>query len=146
MRKIIFYALIAYGVTFYLPQTQSWQTIRALLPGKEIAASTQGPWTGSTASRVLPANAGIVTQILPDDTVGRRHQKFILKLSSGNTVLIAHNIDIAPRIAELKEGDVVEFNGVFEMNKNGGVVHWTHHDPSGKRAGGWLKHNGRFYK
>jgi hypothetical protein len=90
--------------------------------------------------------AGIVADVLPDDRRGSRHQRFILRLPDGATVLVAHNIDVAPRIDGLREGDRVEFHGEFEWNDRGGVVHWTHHDPQGRRDGGWLRHGGRTYR
>jgi hypothetical protein len=89
---------------------------------------------------------GIVIKILPDDNDGSRHQRFILKLHSGQTLLIAHNTDLAPRLPSLKEGDTVAFNGEYEWNSKGGVVHWTHRDPSGRHMAGWLKHNGQTYQ
>lgn len=89
---------------------------------------------------------GVVSKLLADDNDGRRHQRFILALSSGQTILIAHNIDLAPRIATLKPGDSVAFNGVYEWNEKGGVVHWTHHDPAGRHQAGWLKHAGQTYQ
>ena len=83
---------------------------------------------------------------LSDDEDGSRHQRFIIALRSGQTLLVAHNIDIAPRIASLREGDVVRFSGVYEWNEKGGVIHWTHRDPNGLHAGGWLSHNGQTYR
>ena len=97
-------------------------------------------------SDVQVKGSGIVIRILNDDNKGSRHQKFILKLSSGQTVLIAHNIDLAPRINSISKGDQVQFYGEYEWNKKGGVVHWTHHDPKGRHVGGWLKHNGTTYQ
>lgn len=52
---------------------------------------------------------GRVKAILRDDNEGSRHQKFILSLNNGLTILVAHNIDLSPRIENLKKGDVVEF-------------------------------------
>jgi hypothetical protein len=97
-------------------------------------------------SGVQVSGEGIVSKLLPDDNKGSRHQRFILTLSSGQTLLIAHNIDIAPRVETLEEGDSVEFYGVYEWNPQGGVIHWTHHDPDGQHKAGWLKHSGRTYK
>lgn len=89
---------------------------------------------------------GKVTRILSDDTEGSKHQRFILKLSSGLTILIAHNIDLAPRIESLKNGDTISFYGVYEWNAKGGTVHWTHHDPNKKHIGGWLKKGSKIYQ
>ncbi|MGL1957988.1 MAG: DUF3465 domain-containing protein [Colwellia sp.] len=89
---------------------------------------------------------GTVIRILKDDKKGSRHQKFIIKLSSGQTILIAHNIDLAPRINSISIGDQVQFYGEYEWNNKGGVVHWTHKDPSGHHIGGWLKHKSKTYQ
>ncbi|UIP25987.1 DUF3465 domain-containing protein [Acinetobacter towneri] len=90
--------------------------------------------------------SGQVIAVLADDNEGSRHQKFILKLNNGQTVLVAHNIDLAPRITSLAKGDIVEFFGEYEYSDKGGVIHWTHHDPANKHVGGWLKHQGRTYQ
>ena len=97
-------------------------------------------------SDVQAEGEGVVTRILADDLSGSRHQRFIVSLASGQTVLIAHNIDIAPRIDGLKTGDSVRFYGEYVWNEKGGMVHWTHHDPEGRHVAGWLKHNGQTYQ
>ncbi|MCG9736561.1 DUF3465 domain-containing protein [Shewanella insulae] len=88
---------------------------------------------------------GEVIRLLSDDTKGSRHQRIILRLASGQTLLVAHNIDLAPRIADLKVGDSVGFFGEYEWNERGGVIHWTHHDPRVRHPAGWLSHGGRKY-
>ena len=97
-------------------------------------------------SDVQVTGEGSVARILSDDTSGSPHQRFILKLKSGQTVLIQHNIDLAPRIDTLKVSDTVGFYGEYIWNDQGGLVHWTHHDPAGKHVGGWLLHQGRKYE
>jgi len=88
---------------------------------------------------------GTVIKNLKDDTKGHQHQKFLLKLSSDITLLVAHNIDLAPR-APIRQGDRIKIRGRYEWNNRGGVLHWTHHDPKGRKKGGWIYHNNKFYK
>ena len=97
-------------------------------------------------SDIQVQGSGKVAKVLSDDNKGSRHQKFLLKLPSNLTLLVAHNIDLSKRVENLKEGDIVEFYGEYEWNNKGGVLHWTHHDPRGKHKDGWLKHNGIVYK
>jgi hypothetical protein len=89
---------------------------------------------------------GTVLKLLKDDTEGRKHQKFLLKLPSGQTVLIAHNVDLSSRIENLNIDDEVAFYGEYEWNNKGGIIHWTHHDPQGQHINGWLKHQGKTYQ
>jgi len=118
------------------------------------------PWSPSTTgadtslqdafanrqSNVQVTGQGIVTKVLKDDLDGSRHQRFIVRLESGQTLLIAHNIDLAPRVDNLSSGDSVEFFGEYEWNSKGGVIHWTHHDPGGKHVAGWIRHQGRTFQ
>ena len=98
------------------------------------------------SSNLQVSGQGVVTKILPDDTSGSRHQRFILKLPSGQTLLVAHNIDLAPRISSLRVGDAVQFYGEYEWNQKGGVLHWTHRDSRGSHVAGWLRHQGKTYQ
>jgi hypothetical protein len=97
-------------------------------------------------SNVQVEGEGTVIKLLPDDLQGSRHQRILLRLASGGTLLIAHNIDIAPRIEGLEKGDTIRFCGEFEWNAKGGVVHWTHHDPQGRHPSGWIKFNGQAFQ
>ena len=92
------------------------------------------------------SGSGRVRSLLRDDLEGSRHQRFILELRGGQTLLVSHNIDLAPRVDALQRGDTVEFYGQYEWNEKGGVLHWTHRDPAGRHADGWLRHAGITYR
>ena len=97
-------------------------------------------------SDVQVEGEGTVIRLLSDDTKGARHQRFLVELASGQTLLISYNIDLAPRISTLAEGDSVRFNGEYVWNEKGGLIHWTHHDPRGKHVAGWVIHKGKTYQ
>jgi hypothetical protein len=100
------------------------------------AARRSGVWVELTAE---------VSRLLADDDRGSRHQRFVVRLASGQTVLVAHNIDLAPRVP-VAEGESVRLRGRYEWNERGGVLHWTHHDPDGGGQEGWVEHQGRRYR
>ena len=97
-------------------------------------------------SRVEVCGRGVVARVLKDDTQGSRHQRFVVRLAQGQTLLIAYNYDLAPRIDGLRAGEPLEFEGEYEWNPQGGVVHWTHRDPSGHHPPGWIRYEGRQYQ
>lgn len=100
----------------------------------------------SQQSNLQVEGVGVVIKLLPDDNRGSRHQRFLLRLNSGQTLLIAHNIDLAAKIDTLRVGDNVAFYGEYEWSHKGGTLHWTHHDPAGRHVAGWLKHGDRVYQ
>ena len=58
-----------------------------------------------------------------------------------------HAADLfSKKIKGLKKGDKVAFYGEYEWSEQGGVIHWTHHDPAGRHEDGWLKHGGQIYQ
>jgi hypothetical protein len=97
-------------------------------------------------SGVWVEGAAPVDAVLPDDRRGSRHQRLILRIGPRHTVLLSHNIDLAPRIDGVEEGDPIAFRGRYEWNPEGGVVHWTHHDPDRRLPGGYVRHEGRTYR
>lgn len=90
--------------------------------------------------------SGTVTRLLSDDNEGSRHQRFIIELPSSQTLLIVHNIDLAPRIDDIREGDEVRVYGEYIWNDKGGLIHWTHHDPANRHPHGWIRHQDRLYQ
>ncbi len=148
MKKLIFISLVCFGVYEYLHKNSNTNQVFQSSFAAEYSSSDeilQGAYR-NRQSNLQVSGSGRVIKILPDDLKGSRHQRFILKLSTGQTLLVAHNIDLSPRINSLRTGDMVKFYGEYEWNTKGGVLHWTHHDPKGRHKDGWLIHNGITYK
>jgi hypothetical protein len=89
---------------------------------------------------------GIVERNLADDREGSPHQRFIIRADSGLSLLIAHNLDLAPRLQGLAPGDVVTVLGEYEWNEKGGLMHWTHDDPQGQHVTGYIEWRGKRYQ
>lgn len=147
MKKLVLIAVVLAAVYFGSVE-------RGFIPGQQqhVETSRGGGEQALAAaferrqSDVQVQGSGRVSRILADDNEGSRHQRFIVQLPSGQTVLVAHNIDLADRVASIKSGDPVEFYGEYEWNERGGVIHWTHRDPQGVHQAGWIKHGGRTYQ
>jgi hypothetical protein len=95
--------------------------------------------------RIIAAK-GVVERILADDRDGSPHQRFIIRTNDGVSLMIAHNLDLAPRLEALSPGDAVEVLGEYEWNEKGGVMHWTHDDPLGQHRAGYIEWRGRRYQ
>ena len=146
MKKILIILVIfaiLYGLEFYQDQGVS-------PPGastwNEVSSNEIEVAFNNRQSDVQVQGQGRVVRILADDNDGSRHQRFILEVDNDLSLLVAHNIDLAPRINELNKGDTVTFYGEYEWNDRGGVIHWTHNDPNHRHVDGWLKHRGRTYQ
>ncbi len=149
MKKLLLLVIVI-AAALYLNRQPDGVAPRNAEPTAERAeANSSDALANAYAARqsgVQVMGEGSVSRILGDDSLGDRHQRFILTLDSGQTILITHNIDLAPRIESLRNGDTVSFSGVYEWNDRGGLVHWTHHDPQGQHEAGWLRHRGRVYQ
>src|SRR5262249_30638407 len=86
-----------------------------------------------------------VKKLLSEDTRGLPHQKFLIILSNGTTILIAHNIKIAPPVP-LNAGDIVKIHGEYIWNPKGGLIHWTHRSDTPYHEGGWIEFRGVRYQ
>jgi Protein of unknown function (DUF3465) len=87
----------------------------------------------------------LVKKLLPTDTEGLPHQKFLIELSNGSTILIAHDLKYAPAVP-IQPGDVLRIHGEYIWNKLGGLIHWTHHSDTPKHDSGWIDFNGMRYQ
>ena len=165
IRRIVFMVvagLIASGVNYYNKNANSTTDDLAYKQSTKIDKSTYYdpnsiPYTNpktlnklykarnNTKAKFWVTVQGKVIKVLKDDLVGSHHQKFLTKIDDDFTLLISHNIDLAPR-APIAKGKAVRVSGLYEWNNRGGVIHWTHHDPKGRKKGGWIKVNGKKYQ
>jgi len=162
MKKII-YTVVLIAVAYILEQKTGDSLLDNTALNSNSIAATQSsssqkksPFQSQAKNAIQSAYAkrqsdiqvqqqGVVAKVLADDLKGSRHQRFILRIDR-LSILVAHNIDLAPKIDDLRAGDTVDFYGEYEWNKKGGIVHWTHRDPGGRHIDGWLKHKGRTYQ
>jgi hypothetical protein len=147
LRAIGLAALICLGLT----------GCSALRQGVRTTEPTSGrPVAGESDQEVLNAQAGQMRKVevtmsgqvfkmLPDDTKGLPHERWLMRLDNGTTVLIAHDTKLAPRVP-IQAGDNVMIHGEYIWNDRGGVIHWTHHDPGGRHEPGFIEFNGKRYE
>lgn len=140
--------LLLLSVACTLPQSDSTLIIPSDPPSTSSSLdSLLTPISSMTASfnnkdsGVVVTVKGNVTRLLSDDTAGDRHQRFIIRMSNAQTLLITHNIDIAPPVSGISTNSLVYVHGEYVWNSEGGLVHWTHHDPNLKHESGWIWFN-----
>ena len=158
MRNVVLTMLFLITVACSQTEQSSFSSVeslpQALEQGVEQLSNGQYETQFPSASTLFARQAndemvdgtGRVVRLLADDNKGSRHQKFLVSIAGGQTLLFAHNIDLALRIDTLKVGDTIEFRGEYSYNPKGGVVHWTHLDPRNQHEAGWIKHNGITYQ
>jgi hypothetical protein len=90
---------------------------------------------------------GVVTSVLTDDSgPSGVHQRFIIRLAgSTQTVLVDNNVTIGQRAPVLPGSDVL-VHGEYVWNDQGGLIHFTHHDPAHTHEGGWIELSGVRYQ
>lgn len=102
-------------------------------------------YQGHRSQVEVTADATVI-RLLPDRLGGSGpHEEFIIKLTSGDlTLLVEHNLSFGIR-APVAVGDHVIVHGEYICNAQGGLIHFTHHDPEGTHEGGFIEDNGTTY-
>jgi hypothetical protein len=90
---------------------------------------------------------GTVISILSDDAgPSGTHQRFIIRLAGATqTVLVDNNVTIGQRVPVAVDQHVI-VHGEYVWNSEGGLIHFTHHDPAPSHEGGWIELNGVRYQ
>lgn len=92
----------------------------------------------------IEAGQMVVQAILPDDTQGLPHQKWLVRLSDNSTLELVYNSDMGQRVP-LSVGQVVSAGGQLIIAQQGPLLHWLHADPRQHRPDGYVFVNGTYY-
>lgn len=92
----------------------------------------------------IEAGNMVVKRLLPDDTQGLPHQKWLVRLSDNSTLELIYNTDMGAHIP-LQEGQTVSAGGQLIMGDQGPLLHWLHSDPRQHRPDGYVYVNGTYY-
>jgi hypothetical protein len=87
---------------------------------------------------------GTVARILMDDKEDQRNQKFTIRLTNGQMVLVIHDQEAAGRVP-VSVGDTVLVRGEYVWTETGGTLRHTQRDYSARRLHGWIDHQGERY-
>lgn len=143
-KQSVVFIILALVLYYFFPQLQNNEFPKQQQFDKNVGEiQLQQLIETKTSDQMLEVNAKVI-KLLADDNVGSRHQKFLVKVGK-NTLLVAHNIDLAPRVP-IKKGDSVSIYGEYEWNEKGGVIHWTHRDKRNKHPHGWIEHKNKKYQ
>lgn len=96
----------------------------------------------SRAGRPQVMVTGVISQILPEDHAGLRHQKYTLTVNKEIKLLIVSNLDFGR--VPLVLGATVSVCGEYKRVGQG-MIHWTHFDPHGGHPNGFTIVNGKLY-
>jgi hypothetical protein len=143
-RRLIRFAVIAVILLAWMSRRSCTEETTRFADHTESLNEVDEAWK-KRASGVWVELEGKVERILADDQEGSPHQRFVIRLPSSLTLLIVHNIELAPRVP-VEVNDQVRVRGEYEWNQKGGLVHWTHHDPKGKLQGGWIRFREKEYR
>jgi len=142
IRSRLLAVLVVLGLAIY--QYYQFEHARVESGGGTAKNPVQAAYAAHQSGQWLETS-GRIRRVLHDDDEGARHQRFVLELDDGHTVLVAHNVDLARRIPA-QQGLSLGVRGRYEWNDRGGVIHWTHHDPDGREPGGWISIDGTRYE
>ncbi|HZU14928.1 MAG TPA: DUF3465 domain-containing protein [Chloroflexota bacterium] len=134
---------VVVGLAVYLRTHESRPTAEQARRLSAVGCrAAQAAFAVHASGRWLTVHA-TVSRLLPDSDGRYRHQRFIVRCRSGQTLLIVNDISIGQRVP-VARGDAVTVRGQYVWDAEGGLIHFTHHDPAGG-TGGWILRHGRVY-
>lgn len=126
---------------------------------KEYPTAKEALSSGKDKTDVI--DFGNVYKVLPQDNQGNRHQLFLIKTDEGKNLKVAHNLELADAVSDLKPGmrlgikgecipskllqektpeqikamglDFEFLSSISRGDNVDGILHWTHHVPQGSK-------------
>ena len=102
-----------------------------------------GAWKDRNSNLVVEIE-GRVILLLPELDTNGRQQRFLIDLESGHRLLVSHDLELSQNVP-VEVSSHIRLKGEYDWSEGGGIIHWTHRDPSGAREGGWIEHLGYRY-
>lgn len=87
-----------------------------------------------------------VLKLLREENYREPHQRFLLSLSNGTTVLVANDLKYGTYVPNLRPGALLRLHGEYIWNEKGGVLHWTHLSDEPRHESGYIDYNGWRYQ
>jgi hypothetical protein len=106
-------------------------------------------WRAGRSNVEVTAEGSIASILGNSGGPSGTHEGFLLHLRGasghGLTVRVEDNVDLTGQVP-LSEGEDVEVRGEYVYDANGGVIHYTHRDPSGRHAAGFIRAGDTLYQ
>ncbi|HIP75819.1 MAG TPA: DUF3465 domain-containing protein [Psychromonas hadalis] len=94
----------------------------------------------------MVSSLGRIIKLLEDQTSPYLAQLILIRLNSGQKLIIKHNLKASTKIADLKVGEMIKFKGVYRWNSRGGMVVSTFENKQHPKRSGWVKFADKTYQ
>ncbi|KPU82850.1 hypothetical protein JI57_03275 [Psychromonas sp. PRT-SC03] len=84
---------------------------------------------------------GRVINSLPLQSKPYLAQLFLVRLISGQKIIIKHNIETGRALPAVEDGSLLFFKGLYKWNHKGGMIVFTTKKNNQNKLSGWLKYN-----
>lgn len=83
---------------------------------------------------------GHLIRRLPEQLSPYRAQLFLVRLTSGQKLIIKHDIEMGEALPDIKKGALLFFKGLYKWNRKGGFIIFTTQKNRENNLSGWLKY------
>lgn len=145
-RALVLAVLVALGLGIFYLRTHGPATVTVSEARRQTAAGCTAAVTAFRRheSGLWLTLSAHVERLLPDSIGRYDHQRFIVRCSGGQTVLVVNDVSVGERVP-VRPGDWVGVKGQYIWDGLGGLIHFTHHSSGGSGPSGWILFAGHVY-